>query len=85
MLNLYELLKDNDVNDTTNIKFSATYVVYDNFSDKKTTYEFDKNFNYEYLVTDEDNNVLNESNLIFNAFITIDMVEEVLSKSYKKA
>lgn len=74
-----------DVNDTTNIKFSATYVVYDNFSDKKTTYEFDKNFNYEYLVTNEDNNVLNEYNLIFNAFITIDMVEEVLSKSYKQA
>ena len=74
-----------DVNDTTNIRFSASYVVYDNFSDKKTTYEFDKNFNYEYLVTNEDNNVLNEYNLIFNAFITIDMVEEVLSKSYKQA
>ena len=74
-----------DVNESTKINFSAGYIVYDNYNGTSTSYIFKKDYNHEYLVTNEENKVTDNYGVIFNSYLLIDMVEEVLAKSYKQA
>ncbi len=74
-----------DINETTKIKFNATYVIYDNYGGTQTSYEFKKDFTSEYLVANEENKVVDNFGIIFNSKVMIDMVEDVLAKSYKQA
>lgn len=78
-------LKGNDINEFTKVSFTSSYVVYDNYSGDKSIYNFNKNFDYTNLITDDENELLKENGAVFNAYVMIDMVEDVLSKSYKQA
>lgn len=77
--------ENSEINQFTNISFSSTYTVYENFSGEKTTYYFNKDFTNESLYLGENSELLGDYDVIFSANIMIDMVEDVLSKSYKQA
>ena len=78
-------LEGNEVNETTTLKFEAIYMVYDNYNGSSKQYTFSKEFKKDYLVYDEENKAVDNAGVIFSSYIMIDMVEEVLSESYKQA
>lgn len=84
-INKENVLNGLDINETTKIKFNAFYVIYDNYGGTQTTYEFKKDFDYQVLTTDKENEAFENVGVIFNSYIMIDMVEDVLAKSYKQA
>lgn len=84
-LNKDTVLEGFDINESTKIKFSSYYVVYDNYGGTQNTYEFKRDFNYQQLTTDVESQAFENVGVIFNSYVMIDMVEDVLSKSYKQA